>query len=218
MKNKQCLSFAAVALMSVIPLADLRLAAGSTPPTTTPIVKPKPKVQKHPASYSSIGWRPEPALRGRLAALDQFENYSIQPPRGYAETIRTRGSETFYYWTGFAHDNGVVPELLIGTNVELTDAPLDNQTLYTKEIAKIKLQYPDVIFSPMETGTLNGLSFLRTYYRGNDQREFMHHGVVYITVDGTEVYTVTGDDTDPYSTNTLPLLEAAARTFQKARS
>jgi hypothetical protein len=176
----------------------------------------KPKVEMHDSGYTSPGWRSDPGLRGRLAALNSFENYAVRPPRGYTEQVQTRGPETFFYWSGQPRANGVTPEFIVATIVELPSNPLDNQTIYNQEVAKTKRLYPDVIFSPMETGVLNGLPFLKTYYKGNDSSAFMHHGVVYMMVDGSEVYTVTGDDTDPNSSVTIPIMEAAARTFQKA--
>jgi hypothetical protein len=215
MIKMQNLSASAAAVACFVIINSCCLAAtdmASKPAHTT---KPKTPAIKRSASYSSLGWRPSPALRVRLGALNQFENYAIRPPRGYTQTVTNRGPQTYYYWTGDPHDNGAVPELLIETDVKLSGTPMDNQTLYAEEVAKTKRQYLSVTFSPFETGTLNGLSFFRAYYRGNDQRGFMHHGVVYVMVDGTEVYSVSGDDTDPYSDKTLPIMEAAARTFQK---
>jgi len=214
MTKMQNLSASAGAIACIVILNSCCLAATDLAAKPAHISKPK----QHSAGFSSLGWRPNPALRVRLGALNEFENYAIRPPRGYTQTVTNRGPQTYYYWTGDPHDNGAVPELLIETDVKLTGTRMNNETLYAEEIAKTKRLYPYASFSPLERGTVNGLPFFRTYYQGNDQRGFMHHGVVYIMVDGTEVYSVTGDDTDPYSDKTLPIMEASARTFQKPAS
>ncbi len=42
------------------------------------------------------------------------------------------------------------------------------------------------------------------------------HGFSYVLQDGDKVITIEGQDGEPYYTETIPVIEAAALTFQKA--
>lgn len=167
-------------------------------------------------------WVSAPALSGQLGPEEQVNGFGIQPPAGYTLESRSLsardGSGTRYIWTGLAHADGVTPYLQVDVGADNGNV---SSGLSSDDGAKVGFQaaaqnHTGITYSPLEHGTINGLSFSRGYWKGAGQltgKRF--HGLVYARIASPSIVTILGRDEEPFHHKSLPLLEAAALTVRK---
>ena len=171
---------------------------------------------------SAPAWVSQEKLSSQLGPEEQVGGYGIRPPVGYTlERISLDapdGSGTRCIWTGPAHAGGVTPYLQIDVGADNGGASShlssDNDVRIGFEAAA--QNHTGMIYSPLEQGTINGLSFSRGYWKGYGQltgKRF--HGLVYARIASPSVITILGRDDEPSYHNSIPLLEASALTLRK---
>jgi hypothetical protein len=70
--------------------------------------------------------------------------------------------------------------------------------------------------SPSETGTVNGITFLRTYWRGDDAATGLPmRGISYVAQEGKGFLQLASQDVEPYAKTSLLLAETSVLTLKR---
>lgn len=143
--------------------------------------------------------------------------YGIRPPLGFNAGTRQRGSATVYYWAGPAHPNGTVPVIC----VTIATIPLDQAKVSTLDLGVASRQLiqrkseQDATFTNTEVGHISGIAMARYSWAGHDKDSLMTHGMSYFATDGRTLILIDAQDIEPYSSDTLPLMETGILTFRR---
>ena len=167
-------------------------------------------------------------LTRQLGPEETVGDYGIRPTAGYTDLRMTlpgnqaggsdHGGGLRCVWTGLAGAGGVSPYLQMDVSTEDRVAgsgvsSADGVQIGFEVAAR---NHTDMIYSPVETGTINGLGLSRGCWKGYGQKTGKcFHGLVYARVMAPNVVTVVGRDAEPSSRRSLPLLEASALTLRK---
>ena len=171
------------------------------------------------APAGTAAWSSDKALSGKLAPAAIVGKYQIQPPQGYAlQTKRGPVGSDAYAWVGTTRVDGTRPYLMLG----LFTPPAGEANKYTlkeacaKMLAGVERRRKDWKQSPMEQGSVNGMTFERVYWQGVDTAtEQPMSGFLYVAKDGNAILQIASQDVAAHTKNALPLAEAAALTFRK---
>ena len=182
----------------------------------------RPAGQGLAANPADPVWASSPSLSSRLGPEELIGGYGVQPPAGYTlerfSLNAPDGSGSRCIWTGPAHADGVTPYLQIDVGADNGDA---SSRLSSADGVRIGLEaaaqnHSGMIYSPLEQGTISGLSFSRGYWKGYGQKTGKRfHGLVYARIASPTVITILGRDDEPSYRNSLPLLDASALTVRK---
>lgn len=164
-------------------------------------------------------WSPNKAMIGQLAPASIIGAYKLQPPKGYVlQTLSGPGGATAQSWAGTLRPDGTRPFLML----TIFTPPTGEENKYTlaqvaaKMLGGIERRRKNWKQSPSENGTINGLTFVRTYWRGTDTvTGLAMHGFSYVAQDGKGFLQLSSQDVEPYTKTSLLLTEAAALTFRK---
>ena len=167
-------------------------------------------------------WVSPVRLTDQLGPEEQVGGYGIRPPAGYTlERISLDapdGSGSRCVWTGPDHAGGVTPYLQIDVGADNGGA---SSRMSSDDGVRIGLEaaaqnHSGMVYSPLEHGTINGLSFSRGYWKGYGQKTGKRfHGLVYARITSPSVITILGRDDEPSYRKSAPLLEASALTLRK---
>ncbi|MBV9849769.1 MAG: hypothetical protein JO250_08875 [Armatimonadetes bacterium] len=193
----------------------------------------KKKHPPHPQAAPSFSvdapistWHQNPSLLTQLASAFPVADFALRPPQGYAVEQHVSDSEADtafqYEWDGTARPDGRKPVL----RVDITRAKPNAVSVVTLDdrltelLGHMEQKSPGLIHSPYQHGLINGISFVRTYFKVNPDAgpdKPRYHGFIYKATsnDGKSMITITASDVEPNNEDTLPLLEAAALTFRK---
>jgi hypothetical protein len=165
-------------------------------------------------------WSPSQALLKKLGGLFSVEGYLLQPPANYKLVIPDTGvpeGVSSYVWLGEERKDKTHPLLMVTL---LVPPPEEARKLSPAEVATtllagIKDQRRDWTQTPMATGTVQGLKFVRIGWTGIDKKEKRKmQGWMMVAHDGDTFIALSSQDIVPYAEQSLPLAEAAARTFK----
>lgn len=163
-------------------------------------------------------WKSDAAQLAKLAPPEDVTGYKVRPPAGFTPTERTQGGTRAMIWQGKLRPDGSVPKLIVmvgklGPGEDKRPIEQGAETVFGPFKRKL-LEYSQ---GQSERGTINGLTFTRFTFQGKEEGkpEFVGHGVVYHGNNGPQYVHMIVMDCDPYRAETLPMLEAAARTLQK---
>ena len=191
-------------------LAVSLLGTGRSAPTQAHGGKPPPTAARV--------WQPDPTLFNQLGPGTHVERYFVRPPQGYSFLQNKQGALRAYLWKGPERQDGTSPGLFI----VLATPPASARRSLTAEKALASFlqnqRHRRVNFSasPPELGVVNGIPFVRSYWRGQDkQRGFPMHGWAYAAVDRGQLISLGSQDVDTAGRQSLDLAEAAALTFHK---
>lgn len=167
-------------------------------------------------------WASPARLAGQLGPEQQIGGYGIRPPAGYTlESLSLNapdGSGSRCIWTGPMGAGGVTPYLQIDVGADDGGA---SSRVSSDDGVRIGLgaaaqNHSGMVYSALEHGTVNGLSFSRGYWKGYGQKTGKRfHGLVYARIASPSVITILGRDDEPSYRESVPLLEAAALTLRK---
>ena len=144
----------------------------------------------------------------------------IRPPKGYDEQTQPGpNGSTVYAWTGTARqDDKTRGYIMIGM---FTPPPADGDKytpmlMLERMVAAIAERRERWVQSKPERGTINGLPFVRMYWRGVDyQTGRPMRGVNYVTRDGATFIQLSSQDADPHAVDSVTLAEASILSFKK---
>ena len=171
------------------------------------------------AAPKDLSWQPNKALLNQLAPVTAAGQYRIQPPKGYVLQTRPGPSgSAAQAWVGAPRTDGTRSYIMLTTLVP----PAGEETKYTlsqvsdKLLAGVQGRRKDWKQAPSESGTVNGMTFVRTYWRATDTATgAAMHGFSYVGQDGKGFVQISSQDVEPHSKTTLQLTEASALTFKK---
>jgi hypothetical protein len=179
--------------------------------------KPAPT---HHASTAG-GWQPTPALLKQLAAPYSLGDYTIRPPKGYDLEEKQDEQSTLILqisqWIGEKRtdDSQPVLSVFIISPQPGYHPPSDEEILAIFQ-KFIKADLKDYVQSPLTAGHIRDMDFTRAYWKGTDRESSQAaHGFTYTAVDSRIAILIIAQDIEPYNKTTLPLVEAAAETFQR---
>ena len=163
-------------------------------------------------------WSPDKALAGQLAAPTVAGAYQIQPPKGYVMQTGTPPGGTAQAWVGAPRADGTRPYIMLAVMIP----PADEKIVHTLDqvfagvLAGVQKRRKDWKQTPSATGTVNGLTFVRTYWQGTDTATGLAmRGFSYAAQDGKRFVLLSSQDMEPYTKTALLLAEASALTFRK---
>lgn len=166
-----------------------------------------------------VTWSANKPLRGQLAQATVIGPYQIQPPKGY--TLQSQpgpGDSMARAWVGVPRADGTRPYIMLGT----ITPPASEAGKYTlsqvsaKLLAGVQGRRKEWTQKPPERGTVNGITFVRTYWRGVDTvTGLTMHGFSYVAQDRSVFLQLSSQDVEPYHKTALALTEASALTFKK---
>jgi hypothetical protein len=171
---------------------------------------------------ASTEWKADPASTKKLDKVVPVEEYTIQPPKGYAyqETDGPMGSK-MRAWAGPIRKDTSRPSLTLSVlaipATELAKIKeLSLEQLGEKMLAAVKARRTDWKQEKPEAGMVNGIKFVRIRWTGVatvNNREMK--GFQYVAVDGKSIVQIASQDFAPESDASLKLAEAAVLTFKR---
>ena len=167
-------------------------------------------------------WTPDATIVQRLAPVVTTGPYQIQPPQRYVLQTRPGPSGSISQaWVGPAREDGTRCYIMLVTMTP----PADGTTTYTldqvaaKMLAGIQKRRTDWKQTTPETGTVNGMTFVRTYWRGKEATSGVPmYGFSYVAQDGKGFVQLSSQDVEAYWKDTMPSAEASVLTFRKTET
>jgi hypothetical protein len=163
-------------------------------------------------------WTPEAAQLENLNPPLDVEGYRVRPPQGYIAVARRHGGTRSLIWQGPSRPDGSTPKfwVMVG-KLAPGEEKLSLEETCSLILAGASQKMDDYSETLGERGRIGDLTFLRLTFRGKEKaRPHRGHGVVYHAHDGQQYIHITLMDSEPHHAEVLPLLEAAARTFQRS--
>lgn len=158
-------------------------------------------------------WKANAALTKQLGPAFDLGSYTVRPPRGYELAEQKHSPLHAYMWRGEVRQDGTAPGFVA---LIMTPPTRDAKVPPLEQMLEAYLRgerrnRADAKSSKPERGRVGELTLLRAYVSGIDTvHGYTVHGFAYVFSDGKAGYTLAGQDIEPYSAKTLPLLEAAA--------
>jgi len=163
-------------------------------------------------------WVPNRTLQAKLAAVQRAGAFELQPPADYElQTHPAPHGAALEAWVSAPRPDGTRCYLMLLTlHGPAGGKKYKLQEVENKMLAGVRRRRSSWKQSPSESGTINGVSFIRTYWKGADaQTGQMMHGFSYVARDGSGFLQLSSQDVEPYNTETLPLMEASALTVRR---
>ena len=175
-----------------------------------------------PADTSDVPdsvWKPDPALLSKLGPEQTFGPYAMRLPIGYTAKSQTFSSDkaqvTAYELSGLKRKDGKSAHLIV--LVAVAQPGFTTKNFESLLMINKALNVPDMVKSDMEIGEINGISVARQYYTSPSTatNPIIGRAFQYVDSEGSSFVIMASFDDEPYSTDTLPLCEAAVRTLRK---
>jgi hypothetical protein len=201
---------------------------GSSPDTDKQAANKDGKAPQKDSSRDKTGqpddklpkWQPDAALLKQLGKEVAVHGYRIQPPNGHTLQDRAIGGGHVLNWLGPARANGSAPNLVLGIfPLPANERNMPLESGFKNYVAGFKNSQKNTLAnldnSPAEKGQINGIVFLRSRLTGASTTGVKVQGFTYVAQDGPNLITLTSLDRGPDDKTSIPLMEAAARTFKK---
>jgi hypothetical protein len=164
-------------------------------------------------------WFPDPTLQSKLDKSFDAGDYTMNPPLGFVriEKDSPDGAGRVWNWSQPARANGSQPNLSLAVAM----APKGDEhkynagdilAIFVESIRQNRLRWSACPAEWSDTFKVNGQPFVRLYYNViDDAKGYSSRGFVYAAepTPGTFII-INGEDAEPYSDTTFPLLEDAA--------
>lgn len=163
-------------------------------------------------------WSPDPAFLEKLAPAQDVAGYRVRPPQGYVLEKRQQGGTQGFIWQGQPRTDQSTPKLWVMVGkLAPGEEKLSLEQTAAVIVGSAKQKLEGTSESPAERGQINSLTFLRLTFQGTEKGPlpFKGHAIVYHAHDGQQYIHMMAMDSEPHQVETLPLLEAAARTLQR---
>ena len=171
------------------------------------------------AAGAPTKWTPAPTMDAKLGTFQPCDAYELRPPKGFTLIMKPASeSTTGCAWISPVRKDGTRGYVMV---VFATPSPEELQThtltdVLNHFVAGIGERRTGFKTSTVSLGTIDGITFARTYWSGADSSTGAKmHGFVYAAVDGPTVLEISSQDFDRYSKTSLPRAEASARSFRK---
>jgi hypothetical protein len=167
-------------------------------------------------------WTPDASLLNQLQLPVTIGAYRIRPPHNYAFSKPAGKKEgvSNFVWEGAVRPDRTYPNLVIVvTQVQQQQMEtLTAEKFVLTYLSRIERRHKGVTKTSTEHGTVNGLYAVRARCShpepiGQKKRRWL----VYAALDAQSIIQIIGQDVEPYSQETLRLIEASVLTFQPAQ-
>jgi hypothetical protein len=172
-----------------------------------------------PAESASANWSPDPSLLGQLDDEAMVGSYRMRPPRGFVRLSPPQGiaaGAEVYSWGSEPRPDGtrtVLTILLI--NAPSPDAIPPVGDIHRRGTDRIGQRKVNFQLGPLEQGLANGITWMRTRWKGSDSTIGELAGFCYTAVHGQTAVQITGQSMAREADGPLRLAEAAVLTFRK---
>lgn len=141
-------------------------------------------------------WRPDAKLLRYVGRQMPVLSYSLQPPASYTLHQIHRDGQISYIWQGAG--TSFAPNLAIAiAAIPLRDSKkITADQLLTNALNTLHRGYSDWTQTESEHGQINGLSFVRAYWTGTNQKQ-KRRGVSYVALDGSNALSLLSQDKVP---------------------
>jgi hypothetical protein len=161
---------------------------------------------------------PDTELSAHLAAVEKISGYEYRPPHNYRPLKQQRGATQSVVWQGQQRPDGSTPKfwVIVGKMAPGEEKQTLEETCSIL-IAAAKQKMRDYSETAGVRSQIGGITFLRLTFQGTETgpTPYRGHGVVYHAHDGQNYIHLMAMDTEPHHRESLRLLEAAMRSFQK---
>jgi hypothetical protein len=182
-----------------------------------PKTKEQTKTQGKKKEAPPPGWAPDPALVGQLALEEILPGFRLRPPGGY--TLNHLFGTGAYLWKSPRQPDGSAHSFLVmihpldsGSKVPLKRRGKKYLANFLKEY---KSFFPDIAATPLESGTIDGVEFVRTKLTGTSRKKGKMRGFCYLAVVDKNLVTFTSLASGPNPQGSLKTAETAVLTFKK---
>jgi hypothetical protein len=166
-------------------------------------------------------WQPDARLLDELGPMATVEEYQVRPPKAYAFNPPPPNSSArikAFYWAGKLREDETAPHLLIrlasSPPGEAKDSTLEQH--FEEMLEGFKRRRTNWTQTSPELGQINGLTFMRTHWSGNDaDKQWKMHGFMYAGKDGSAFILLSSQDVEPNHEQALKVAETSVLTFKK---
>jgi hypothetical protein len=170
------------------------------------------------ARSAGDSWRPTADLLPRLAEPQRVGPYQLHPPIGYRpqDRVNVWGDRT-RAWLGTPRSDGTQPRVVLTLASPRIEAAAPSlEEILGQILARIRQPLRNWTESPPESGTLDGIAFVRAYWQGTEATTGRGmRGFYYFARDGQTPIYISSEDVAPHSREALALAEAAVLTFTR---
>jgi hypothetical protein len=168
-------------------------------------------------------WEPDPGLLEQLAPpapLPPDGAFTMRPPAGFELTrpFKEETSSDVQWWSG--EWQGPRRKGLFGNplHVSIRRKVYDREQDVATRFLNINFGDHNISDRQFRLGRIDGMRAVCCHWSGTHQvHDYVSSGVIYVICDGEFTVLIALSDIEPFNQETLPLAEAAARTFRKAR-
>jgi hypothetical protein len=172
-------------------------------------------------------WATDPALSGQFqeeVLVPRNPGYSFRPPKAYLQSPLDLSPEAATFlsgarWESPARPDGSVTRLLIMMGKAQPGEALPPLGDFAADVLGTRSNMVGPLQKgQLEYGKIAGLVFARQRWQARHPVSgLVTHGFVYVARDGLQEVAIDTQDIEPHATATLPLAEAAALTFRRAK-
>ncbi len=161
---------------------------------------------------------PDASLLAKLGEPQDLGFASIRVPTDFTlSTKQTQGKSTIYPFIGPRRDDGTRPLIQITTlQLGKSDQARTLGVTHDKFLAAVKRRRGQWSQSPMSRGMISDLEFAYSSWEGTENsRGTPLKGIMYVTyINEKLMVSISSQDAQPMAEETIPLTEAAIRTFK----
>ena len=161
-------------------------------------------------------WTPNPAQASRLSPSVNMDGFQAQVPKGYTEQIMGDGADKGYFWSGPLPAAGH-PLILIFSK-EAAGPKAEARPLvqtFARVMAAHARHYTGWHVSPVQSGTIHGVSFVRCDWSGTRADSSMkEQGFLYLGRQGRLFFNLSAQKSGAADKAGLALAEASVLTFR----
>jgi hypothetical protein len=201
-------------------------SAPSQPAASAPSrpLPPPPPPPPAPTLATLPVWTPDPAFLDQLEPYQDIEGYQIRLPKGFESkgpaNIPFPGAREFG-WVGASRTDGTKPTFYVEVITSPPERAAEARDMalgqfITAILPSQDMRGPDWQQGPLESGQINGLTFLRTSFQTTVPGTAVKiRAVGYVANDSSTLIAVRASDADAYQEQSLRLGAAAIMTFRK---
>ncbi|HEY3332297.1 MAG TPA: hypothetical protein VGK19_19870 [Capsulimonadaceae bacterium] len=168
-----------------------------------------------------------PAMLQQLGPELNFEGYGIRIPADYVPledprsvTMKSQLKINRYSYTGGPHGDNVWSRYTVAVATRMTGSwtYTDLEAFVTGFVQGGSKNLAKMVLTKPEYGSLNGMKFECIHYGGGlmqGNKPIILHGFAYAFISGSKLVVIAGEDGDPYSSDSLPIMQAATSTLRR---